>query len=217
MPRKNLNDYFSKNEPNFIKSLELYNKSVESYVSSMKSLIEGDKIKNKTELRQKHQETKKKAIDAFGDNVQCDVQKRQFIHLLKCDKIDEFADNNFNKFEEMYQRAQVGEQQWLQICPFICEWVYQSVDGYIKLWMGCLFRALVLLISIFFNKLVIYLFLFLLQFSWVPVIAGVGSSSVVLLISAVYFYYKKKSKVSKVPKEPVVTFVKNGSSSKSLA
>lgn len=107
----------------------------------MTSLIESGKLNNQTELKQKHQEANKKAINAFGDDVRCDAQKRQIIHLLKCHKIDQFTENNFNKFEKMYQLAQVGEQHLFQICPLLCGWIYQTES----------FRAIILLILDFFH------------------------------------------------------------------
>lgn len=75
------------------------------YVSLMNSEIEGGKYYNENELKQKHQNAlsvlrSENGTNVFSD-VGCDVRNRkEMFHLLKCDKIDDFIENEFKKFKE---------------------------------------------------------------------------------------------------------------------
>lgn len=116
MPQKDFSDYFSNLWSKITQALELYNRSTYMYVSLMNSKIENGKYYNETELNQKHQDAKKNALSVLqngnGTNVfsdvGCDVRnKKDIIHILKCDKINDFIEKKFDEFKEINTARQL--------------------------------------------------------------------------------------------------------------
>lgn len=106
---KELNDYFIDYESDFTRSLELYNKSAEAYVTSMNDFFKSDNHTNETDQKH-HLGAKRNAIVTFGDGVRCDDPKRQnIIQILKCDKIDKLIELDFIELKQINEKNQVGK------------------------------------------------------------------------------------------------------------